>query len=122
MAADVTSFGRDLNAAKTVIAHLIPNPGPRYQGWYVTRIEKDFPDEGHAAVDVRNKAEGKAFLEKWANEIAIPKLRQQQAELQKATHGKLAKAPKSREDKAIEKAREAEKHQRERAKDKDHGR
>lgn len=78
MAADV-SFGADPTGAKKVIAHLVPNTERQYKGWYVTDIQHDIPDWGHSAVDVRNLEEGKAFLEKWANERAMPELERREA-------------------------------------------
>lgn len=75
MAADVSSFGTDPKAKKTVMAHLIPNrEDAGFEGWYITDIKDGFPEAGHSCVDVRSMAEGKAFLEKWGNEIAMPEM------------------------------------------------
>jgi hypothetical protein len=55
-----------------VVAHLILNTQPEYRGWYVSDTVNRFPDHGHAAVDFKSKAEGKAFLEDWAKKYATP--------------------------------------------------
>ena len=76
MSAEISGLGADAGARKRVMAHLIPNTGKDVQGkgWYITDIERNFLDAGHGGVDVRNAAEGKAFLEKWGDNVAMPEL------------------------------------------------
>src|ERR1700683_3385080 len=66
--------------SKRVMAHLIPNTGKDAErGSYITDIERNFLDAGHGAVDVRNAAEGKAFLENWGDKIAMPEMERLQS-------------------------------------------